>query len=178
MPQEPCLVTKTSRECKLATPQSKHELPLSFWFLPVADDVSVGGTYRGKEIMGLLWSMRPVPGSRTGLRYIQQRQSTSPLDPPPRSLQRFPHLLAGCASATCAPPCSSPSPCTAATSATTSEADALWPRSSPRGGTWPRGSAGWSSRTEAYEGPSSSRQVGTLSNRETPKWDQRVTVDG
>ncbi|KAM4615671.1 uncharacterized protein ACJ7VT_010761 [Polymixia lowei] len=34
----------------------------------VSDDASVGGTYTGKEPMGLLWSMRPVPGSRTGLR--------------------------------------------------------------------------------------------------------------
>lgn len=30
----------------------------------VADDLSFGGTYRGKEDMGLLWSMRPVPGGR------------------------------------------------------------------------------------------------------------------
>ncbi|KAK5849040.1 hypothetical protein PBY51_008715 [Eleginops maclovinus] len=34
----------------------------------VADDLSCGGTYTGKEAMGLLWSMRPVPGSREGLR--------------------------------------------------------------------------------------------------------------
>ncbi|XP_061571285.1 peroxisomal succinyl-coenzyme A thioesterase-like [Cololabis saira] len=34
----------------------------------VSEDLSLGGTYRGKEPMGLLWSMRPVPGSRTGLR--------------------------------------------------------------------------------------------------------------
>ncbi|XP_061839565.1 peroxisomal succinyl-coenzyme A thioesterase-like [Nerophis lumbriciformis] len=34
----------------------------------VTDDLSLGGTYQGKEAMGLLWSMRPVPGSRTGLR--------------------------------------------------------------------------------------------------------------
>ncbi|CAG04136.1 unnamed protein product [Tetraodon nigroviridis] len=33
-----------------------------------ADDLSFGGTYRGKEDMGLLWSMRPVPGSRKALR--------------------------------------------------------------------------------------------------------------
>ncbi|XP_059181491.1 peroxisomal succinyl-coenzyme A thioesterase-like [Centropristis striata] len=33
-----------------------------------ADDLSFGGTYKGKEAMGLLWSMRPVPGSRDGLR--------------------------------------------------------------------------------------------------------------
>ncbi|KAM9334895.1 peroxisomal succinyl-coenzyme A thioesterase-like [Symphorus nematophorus] len=34
----------------------------------VADDLSFGGTYTGKEAMGLLWSMRPIPGSRQGLR--------------------------------------------------------------------------------------------------------------
>ncbi|XP_078138177.1 peroxisomal succinyl-coenzyme A thioesterase-like isoform X1 [Centroberyx gerrardi] len=34
----------------------------------VSEDTSIGGTYTGKEPMGLLWSMRPVPGSRTGLR--------------------------------------------------------------------------------------------------------------
>ncbi|XP_044041242.1 peroxisomal succinyl-coenzyme A thioesterase-like isoform X2 [Siniperca chuatsi] len=34
----------------------------------VAEDLSFGGTYTGKEPMGLLWSMRPVPGSRKGLR--------------------------------------------------------------------------------------------------------------
>ncbi|XP_056133190.1 peroxisomal succinyl-coenzyme A thioesterase-like [Lampris incognitus] len=34
----------------------------------VSEDASVGGTYTGNEAMGLLWSMRPVPGSRKGLR--------------------------------------------------------------------------------------------------------------
>ncbi|XP_029017026.1 bile acid-CoA:amino acid N-acyltransferase-like isoform X2 [Betta splendens] len=34
----------------------------------VSEDLSFGGTYSGKEPMGLLWSMRPVPGSRFGLR--------------------------------------------------------------------------------------------------------------
>ncbi|KAF3859361.1 hypothetical protein F7725_021760 [Dissostichus mawsoni] len=34
----------------------------------VSDDLSCGGTYTGKEAMGLMWSMRPVPGSREGLR--------------------------------------------------------------------------------------------------------------
>ncbi|XP_005742394.1 acyl-coenzyme A thioesterase 1-like [Pundamilia nyererei] len=34
----------------------------------VTEDLSFGGTYTGKEPMGLLWSMRPVPGSREGLR--------------------------------------------------------------------------------------------------------------
>ncbi|XP_038595246.1 peroxisomal succinyl-coenzyme A thioesterase-like [Micropterus salmoides] len=36
----------------------------------VAEDLSFGGTYTGKEPMGLLWSMRPVPGSRKGLRHF------------------------------------------------------------------------------------------------------------
>ncbi|XP_054480381.1 peroxisomal succinyl-coenzyme A thioesterase-like isoform X1 [Anoplopoma fimbria] len=34
----------------------------------LSEDLSFGGTYSGKEAMGLLWSMRPVPGSRKGLR--------------------------------------------------------------------------------------------------------------
>uniref|UniRef100_A0A3P9H9W5 Acyl-CoA thioesterase 16 n=1 Tax=Oryzias latipes TaxID=8090 RepID=A0A3P9H9W5_ORYLA len=34
----------------------------------VSEDISLGGTYTGKEAMGLLWSMRPIPGSRKGLR--------------------------------------------------------------------------------------------------------------
>ncbi|XP_037342978.2 peroxisomal succinyl-coenzyme A thioesterase-like [Pungitius pungitius] len=34
----------------------------------LADDLSFGGTYTGKEAMGLLWSMRPIPGSCKGLR--------------------------------------------------------------------------------------------------------------
>ncbi|KAK6309226.1 hypothetical protein J4Q44_G00206890 [Coregonus suidteri] len=37
--------------------------------ITVAKAPSVGGTYEGVEPMGLLWSMRPVPGSRTGLRW-------------------------------------------------------------------------------------------------------------
>lgn len=44
----------------------------------VAEDVSLGGTYTGKEPMGLLWSMRPEPGSRTGLR-LRKRIVTSPM---------------------------------------------------------------------------------------------------
>nr|XP_055046278.1 peroxisomal succinyl-coenzyme A thioesterase-like [Misgurnus anguillicaudatus] len=34
----------------------------------VAKDESLGGTYEGTEAMGLLWSMSPVPASRSGLR--------------------------------------------------------------------------------------------------------------
>uniref|UniRef100_A0A8C9Y056 Acyl-CoA thioesterase 16 n=1 Tax=Sander lucioperca TaxID=283035 RepID=A0A8C9Y056_SANLU len=44
----------------------------------VTDDLSFGGTYTGKEAMGLLWSMRPVPGSREGLR-LRKRNVCSPL---------------------------------------------------------------------------------------------------
>nr|XP_033941549.1 peroxisomal succinyl-coenzyme A thioesterase-like [Pseudochaenichthys georgianus] len=35
----------------------------------VSRDPSLGGTYSGVEPMGLLWSLRPVPGSKTGLRW-------------------------------------------------------------------------------------------------------------
>ncbi|XP_030621813.1 acyl-CoA thioesterase 19 [Chanos chanos] len=35
----------------------------------VSEHCSVGGSYEGIEPMGLLWSMKPVPGSRTGLRF-------------------------------------------------------------------------------------------------------------
>uniref|UniRef100_A0AAY5ES93 Acyl-CoA thioesterase 19 n=1 Tax=Electrophorus electricus TaxID=8005 RepID=A0AAY5ES93_ELEEL len=34
----------------------------------VAKDASLSGTYVGVEAMGLMWSLRPVPGSRAGLR--------------------------------------------------------------------------------------------------------------
>ncbi|XP_045916042.1 peroxisomal succinyl-coenzyme A thioesterase-like [Micropterus dolomieu] len=44
----------------------------------VAEDLSFGGTYTGKEPMGLLWSMRPVPGSRKGLR-LRKRDVCSPM---------------------------------------------------------------------------------------------------
>ncbi|KAM3587927.1 uncharacterized protein V6R79_017450 [Siganus canaliculatus] len=44
----------------------------------VAEDLSVGGTYRGKEAMGLMWSSRPVPGSRAGLR-LRKTDVCSPL---------------------------------------------------------------------------------------------------
>ena len=37
-------------------------------FLVVMEDASRGGTYTGTEPMGLLWSLRPIPGSRHGLR--------------------------------------------------------------------------------------------------------------
>uniref|UniRef100_A0A1A8EVT0 Acyl-CoA thioesterase 19 n=1 Tax=Nothobranchius korthausae TaxID=1143690 RepID=A0A1A8EVT0_9TELE len=34
----------------------------------VSEDSSLGGTYTGTEAMGLLWSLKPVPGSKPGLR--------------------------------------------------------------------------------------------------------------
>ncbi|XP_061085512.1 peroxisomal succinyl-coenzyme A thioesterase-like [Conger conger] len=42
----------------------------------VAEHVCVGGSYQGMEPMGLLWSMKPVPGSRTGLRLRKKDLST------------------------------------------------------------------------------------------------------
>ncbi|XP_061898970.1 peroxisomal succinyl-coenzyme A thioesterase-like isoform X1 [Entelurus aequoreus] len=42
----------------------------------VSKDVSLGGTYSGLEPMGLLWSLRPVPGSRPGLRMRKMKVQT------------------------------------------------------------------------------------------------------
>ncbi|XP_024148106.1 acyl-coenzyme A thioesterase 1 [Oryzias melastigma] len=44
----------------------------------VSEDVSLGGTYTGKEQMGLIWSMRPAPGSREGLR-LRKRDMCTPM---------------------------------------------------------------------------------------------------
>nr|XP_055045755.1 acyl-coenzyme A thioesterase 1-like isoform X1 [Misgurnus anguillicaudatus] len=44
----------------------------------VSKDESLGGTYEGTEPMGLLWSMRPVPGSRSGLR-LRKKDVLSPM---------------------------------------------------------------------------------------------------
>ncbi|KAK0133596.1 Bile acid-CoA:amino acid N-acyltransferase [Merluccius polli] len=41
-----------------------------------SEDESFGGTYTGKERMGLLWSMRPVPGSMRGLRLRKMHVDT------------------------------------------------------------------------------------------------------
>uniref|UniRef100_A0A8C4EV64 Acyl-CoA thioester hydrolase/bile acid-CoA amino acid N-acetyltransferase domain-containing protein n=1 Tax=Dicentrarchus labrax TaxID=13489 RepID=A0A8C4EV64_DICLA len=41
----------------------------------VNEDPSLGGTYSGVELMGLLWSLRPVPGSKPGLRYGKNVQT-------------------------------------------------------------------------------------------------------
>uniref|UniRef100_A0A3P8YKA6 Acyl-CoA thioesterase 19 n=1 Tax=Esox lucius TaxID=8010 RepID=A0A3P8YKA6_ESOLU len=42
----------------------------------VDSNASLGGTYDGLEPMGLLWSMRPVPGSRLGLRLRKKEVNT------------------------------------------------------------------------------------------------------
>ncbi|XP_034095988.1 acyl-coenzyme A thioesterase 5-like isoform X1 [Gymnodraco acuticeps] len=42
----------------------------------VSQDPSLGGTYSGVEPMGLLWSLRPVPGSKTGLRLRKMNVQT------------------------------------------------------------------------------------------------------
>uniref|UniRef100_A0A8C5HC28 Acyl-coenzyme A thioesterase 4-like n=1 Tax=Gouania willdenowi TaxID=441366 RepID=A0A8C5HC28_GOUWI len=52
---------------------SNHQGELSVW-----DDLSFGGTYTGREPMGLLSSMRPIPGSRPGLR-LRKKDVTTPM---------------------------------------------------------------------------------------------------
>ncbi|KAK5927448.1 hypothetical protein CgunFtcFv8_012605 [Champsocephalus gunnari] len=42
----------------------------------VSQDPSLGGTYSGVEPMGLLWNLRPVPGSKTGLRWRKMNVQT------------------------------------------------------------------------------------------------------
>ncbi|KAJ4938457.1 hypothetical protein JOQ06_003076 [Pogonophryne albipinna] len=42
----------------------------------VSQDPSLGGTYSGVEPMGLLWSLRPAPGSKTGLRWRKMNVQT------------------------------------------------------------------------------------------------------
>ncbi|XP_031419984.1 acyl-CoA thioesterase 19 [Clupea harengus] len=44
----------------------------------VAKDASIGGSYDGVEPMGLLWSMKPIPGSRPGLR-LRKKEVHTPL---------------------------------------------------------------------------------------------------
>uniref|UniRef100_A0AAY4ENL0 Uncharacterized protein n=1 Tax=Denticeps clupeoides TaxID=299321 RepID=A0AAY4ENL0_9TELE len=44
----------------------------------VVEDASVGGTYVGRKPMGLLWSMKPIPGSRSGLR-LRKKDVFKPL---------------------------------------------------------------------------------------------------
>ncbi|XP_051808103.1 peroxisomal succinyl-coenzyme A thioesterase-like isoform X2 [Acanthochromis polyacanthus] len=45
----------------------------------VSQDTSVGGTYSGVEAMGLLWSLRPVPGSKPGLR-LRKKNVQTPME--------------------------------------------------------------------------------------------------
>uniref|UniRef100_A0A3B4ZLK6 Acyl-coenzyme A thioesterase 4-like n=1 Tax=Stegastes partitus TaxID=144197 RepID=A0A3B4ZLK6_9TELE len=42
----------------------------------VSQDASLGGTFSGVEAMGLLWSLRPVPGSKPGLRMRKKNVET------------------------------------------------------------------------------------------------------
>nr|XP_057943706.1 peroxisomal succinyl-coenzyme A thioesterase-like [Doryrhamphus excisus] len=42
----------------------------------VSQDASLGGTYSGVEAMGLLWSLRPVPGSKPGIRMRKMNVQT------------------------------------------------------------------------------------------------------
>lgn len=44
----------------------------------VAKDASTGGSYDGVEPMGLLWSLKPVPGSRPGLR-LRKKEVHTPM---------------------------------------------------------------------------------------------------
>ncbi|XP_054656589.1 peroxisomal succinyl-coenzyme A thioesterase-like [Dunckerocampus dactyliophorus] len=55
-----------------------HYISTSTGVVSVTDDLSLGGTYQGREAMGLLWSMQPVPGSRTGLR-LRKMNVRSPM---------------------------------------------------------------------------------------------------
>ncbi|XP_073327583.1 acyl-coenzyme A thioesterase 5-like [Pagrus major] len=45
-----------------------HYISNTIGTVNVSEDPSLGGTYSGVEQMGLLWSLRPVPGSKPGLR--------------------------------------------------------------------------------------------------------------
>ncbi|XP_026030543.1 acyl-coenzyme A thioesterase 4-like isoform X1 [Astatotilapia calliptera] len=45
----------------------------------VSEDPSIGGTYSGVEQMGLLWSFRPIPGSKSGLR-MRKKNIQTPME--------------------------------------------------------------------------------------------------
>lgn len=45
----------------------------------VSEDPSIGGTYSGVEQMGLLWSFRPIPGSKPGLR-MRKKNIQTPME--------------------------------------------------------------------------------------------------
>ncbi|XP_061629973.1 bile acid-CoA:amino acid N-acyltransferase-like isoform X3 [Phyllopteryx taeniolatus] len=53
-----------------------HYLTDAAGSLNVSEDPSLGGTYSGVEQMGLLWSIRPVPGSKPGLRMRKMNVQT------------------------------------------------------------------------------------------------------
>eukprot|EP00064_Thunnus_orientalis_P022926 superscaffoldBa00008185_g23148 len=60
---------------------TKHCLPgatilVILDMLPVSEDLSLGGTYSGVEPMGLLWSLRPIPGSKPWLRMRKMNVQT------------------------------------------------------------------------------------------------------
>ncbi|KAL0962687.1 hypothetical protein UPYG_G00343980 [Umbra pygmaea] len=56
-----------------------HYTSSNLGMVTVTKDASLGGTYEGTEPMGLLWSMQPVPGSRTGLR-LRKMDVLTPYD--------------------------------------------------------------------------------------------------
>ncbi|XP_056455376.1 acyl-CoA thioesterase 19 [Gadus chalcogrammus] len=53
-----------------------HYVSDSAGAVDVSEDVCLGGTYSGHEPMGLLWSLRPVPGSRPSLRFRKKDTGT------------------------------------------------------------------------------------------------------
>ncbi|KAF0040309.1 hypothetical protein F2P81_006207 [Scophthalmus maximus] len=57
-------------------PVTEGGLTATLFLPPVSEDLSLGGTYSGVEPMGLLWSLRPVPGSKPGLRLRKMNVQT------------------------------------------------------------------------------------------------------
>ncbi|CAL8295501.1 unnamed protein product [Boreogadus saida] len=53
-----------------------HYVSDSAGAVDVSEDECLGGTYSGHEPMGLLWSLRPVPGSRPSLRFRKKDTGT------------------------------------------------------------------------------------------------------
>uniref|UniRef100_A0A669CA81 Acyl-coenzyme A thioesterase 4 n=1 Tax=Oreochromis niloticus TaxID=8128 RepID=A0A669CA81_ORENI len=47
--------------------------------IDVSEDPSIRGTYSGVEQMGLLWSLRPIPGSKPGLR-MRKKNIQTPME--------------------------------------------------------------------------------------------------
>lgn len=140
--------------------------PLGLLVLTVASvliadwDESVGGTYEGVEPMGLLWSLRPVPGSRTGLRWVLPPPGVRTTEwecgapwlkhwPPPTGCERSMWLLQWW----------SASRCTKATSARGLGSGWLWRVPSLSVGTWAPVFAGWKSERVRLAGPSSCLKV-------------------